>query len=243
MKIEVTPSSKLPVSITRQAQIIDGINHYLDINPRQSFMLIGSPGTGKTFTMNALRKAAKTQAPGYAFCGEIVTLAEWHQKNRINILSTEPSEIFESSQTIERYALQNADRKKTNDYKCMTSDRAVNLLKLYSLHFFLDEFDSQPSDTDFTRANFQTFLNKIYENTGRQRAGNQADFVQAVFAMNKTMAEFQAAYGQHAYRRIPEMCVVIDFDKAALTEPVAVAAPPVNTAQEKLDKEVERLLQ
>ena len=38
--------------------------------------------------------------------------------------------------------------------------------------------------------------------------------------MNKSWIEFETAYGLHIARRIAEMCVRIDFDKTAITEPL-----------------------
>jgi hypothetical protein len=97
-----------------------------------------------------------------------------------------------------------------------------------SLRFFLDEFDSQPTVSEFSASKLQTFVNACYDNAPRSRAGNETDFVQLVVAMNKSWNEFESAYGVHVARRIAEMCVRIDFDKDVVTPP-ASPRPAMNT--------------
>jgi hypothetical protein len=49
--------------------------------------------------------------------------------------------------------------------------------------------------------------------------GNEADFVPLVVATNKTWPGFESAYGVHVARRIAEVCVRIDFDRAVIADP------------------------
>jgi ATPase subunit of ABC transporter with duplicated ATPase domains len=244
MKIEVTPSPKLTISVERQQQILDGINRSLATNPRQSFCFTGKPGSGKTFIMKALRGATKAERTTIAFVGDVITLGEWHTMNHASVMGKGPDTVLESADSIRKLAKANEQIKRSNDFDMMscTSANGVRLRRLHSLHVFLDEIDSQPSTTDFTQGNYQMFINRVYEHTGRKRAGNQSDCVQFVCAMNRTMAEFEQTSSLHVYRRILEMCVIVDFDKATITDPTAPVVVPVNKVQEKLDKEIEGLL-
>lgn len=227
MNIDVTPFPKLTISVERQVQIVEGINRALAINPRQSFCLTGQPGSGKTYIMKRLRDAAQCDKRTLAFVGDVITLGEWHAKNRAHVMSNEQDGmVFESAENIQHLAKINKQIDKSNvfDMQHCTSRFGVTLRRMHSYHFYLDEFDCQPSYTDFTQGNFQMFMNRVYEHTGRKRAGNVSDYVQFVCAMNKSMDEFKNTSSLHIYRRVLEMCTVVDFDKATITAPV-VAAP------------------
>jgi hypothetical protein len=87
----------------------------------------------------------------------------------------------------------------------------------HSLHIFLDEIDCGTT-TESRRDNLQTFLDCIYTHTARKGTGNVSDCVQAVFAMNQSLDEFKETHNQHAYRRLEESFVLVDFDKTGETQ-------------------------
>ena len=233
--LNITPYEGLPVSVVRQQLIIDVVNKKLASNPRQSFCFIGKPGTGKTTLMKSIAEYAANQKRSgrtttMPLVSEVVTLADWHTRNHAMIMDKlAPS--FISSNKIREVV--------TNNKLWLSAGRAE---PPNSIHFFLDEIDSQPSTTDYTRANWQSFVNACYDNAARNggRTGNATDIVQLVVAMNCPWAEFVAMYGQHVSRRIAEMCVVIDFDR----ESQPVQAPPASCSPEvvKLDREIERMI-
>jgi hypothetical protein len=239
MKIEVTPSSRLPISIARQQQIIDAINNKLAINPRRGFCFIGAPGTGKTYLMNAIRKAIAVESanPSENLRSRpnilpIVTLADWQDANLDRVRGAAVSRAFGmmTSKGIRAMADNNA----------MFGRGVPGWNKPYpfeTLHIFIDEFDSQPTASEFSSSNLQTFVNAIYENAPRICSGNDQDFCQLVVAMNKSWSEFVATYGMHIARRIEEMCIRVDFDKAAVVEP-----QPEIALSNSLDKRLEGLL-
>jgi len=137
----------------------------------------------------------------------MTTLAEWQDANLDRARRTH-SDLADniSAKRIREIAASNAR---------MTDQTRLS----ESLHYFIDEFDSQPTVSEFSSSKLQTFVNACYENAPRNRPGNGADFVQLVVAMNKSWAEFEAAYGIHVARRIAEMCVRIDFDQAVIRDP------------------------
>ena len=217
--IRVTPSPSLPISVGRQRQIIDAINSRLATKPRQGFCFMGAPGTGKTYLMKAILNTVHDRIADLGnlkltpVVPPICTLASW-QENNVNRATHRPTnraldsisadQINRVSQSNELYS------------------RGLGLEKPYpvqSLHFFIDEFDSQPTVSEFSASKLQTFVNACYENAPRLCPGNDQEFVQLVVAMNKSWAEFEAAYGTHVARRIAEMCVRIDFDRVAVIEP------------------------
>jgi hypothetical protein len=195
---------------------------------------MGKPGTGKTTLMKAIQVYAANQKKSgrtttTPLASEVVTLADWHTRNHEMIMDKLPPSFIST----------NKIREIVTDNKLWLS--AGRKEPPHSLHFFLDEVDSQPSTTDFTRANWQSFINSVYDNSARNggKTGNDTDWVQLVIAMNTTWAEFVQMYGQHVSRRIAEMCVVIDFDRESPVQtPPASCSPTVV----KLDKEIERLV-
>jgi Cdc6-like AAA superfamily ATPase len=232
--LNIKPYEGLPVSVARQQAIIDVVNTKLAANPRQSFCFMGKPGTGKTTIMKAIQEYAANQKRSgrtttTPLVSEVVTLADWHTRNHAMIMEKlAPS--FISSNKIREIA---------TDNKLWTS--AGRAEPPHSLHFFLDEIDSQPSTTDYTRANWQSFINACYDNSARNggRTGNATDIVQLVVAMNTTWAEFVNMYGQHVSRRIAEMCVVVDLDRES---PVQASPASCSPTVVKLDRDIERLV-
>jgi hypothetical protein len=136
----------------------------------------------------------------------IFTLAEW-QTARVRQVRDENGPLAEavSPERIHEIAAQN--RSMSRSFGLEHVD-AFN-----SLHLFIDEFDSQPTVSDFSQSGLQSLVNAIYENAPRQVPGNEQDFCQLVVAMNKTWPEFEGAYGTHVARRIAEMCIRVDFDR------------------------------
>jgi hypothetical protein len=223
LKLDVVPSAHLPISVARQEQIIDVINTKLANHPRQGLCLIGSPGTGKTHLMKAVQRRAREfhklgMTPTRPIIYKLATLAEWQDANLDRVRGGDsPLADAISAKTIRQTAGDNAMYNRANVPYPYTS-----------LHFFLDEFDSQPTVSEFSASKLQTFVNACYDNAPRSRAGNETDFVQLVVAMNKSWDEFESTYGVHVARRIAEMCVRIDFDKEVVTPP-ASRRPAMNT--------------
>lgn len=232
--LDIKPYAGLPVSVARQQTIIDTVNAKLAANPRQSFCFMGKPGTGKTTLMKALQLYADSQKRSgrtttKPLVSKITTLAEWHERN-LETVKGESLDQFVSAKTIRKVVAEN------RLWLSAGMKEPPN-----SLHFFLDEVDSQPTTSQFTGANWQSFINSVYDNSARNggKPGNDTDWVQLVIAMNTTWAEFVQMYGQHVSRRIAEMCVVIDFDRESpIQTPPASCSPSVV----KLDKEIERLV-
>lgn len=237
MQIDVQPSSNSTISIERQQQIINLINAKLAANPQQGFCFIGSPGSGKTFLMKAIRKAvlqemAETNKTIDDYiCPPITTLGEWQEANLDRVRGNKFAGYFDlmTAKKIKRIAELNngwEGRRRT-------------------IHYFLDEFDSQPTVSEFSSSNLQIFVNAIYDNAPRIREGNEQDFVQLVISMNKSLKEFEESYGLHITRRITEMCVCIDFDRpasvSAVIKPSAQQIASI-AARKKLDEELEGLL-
>lgn len=211
-QIDVKPCERLPISVARQQQIIDGINARLRVNPRQGFLFSGRPGTGKTFLLKALQKAVfESYQPSRAWTRittpKLFTLAEW-QTDRIRRVRDEPAPLADiSAERIRELARSNEQKSEAYGLNYIHA--------FYTYHIFVDEFDSQPTNSDFAQSGLQSWVNAIYENSPRLVPGNEQDFVQLVVAMNKSWPEFEAAYGLHVARRIAEMCVRIDFDRDA----------------------------
>jgi energy-coupling factor transporter ATP-binding protein EcfA2 len=235
MRLDIKPYDSLPVSGARQQAIIDIVNNKLAANPRQSFCFMGKPGSGKTTLMKAIQQyAASRYMSGLTttkpLASTVVTLAEWHERN-LEAVKGEAPAPFISAKTI---------RKVVGENRMWLS--AGRPEPPNSLHFFLDEVDSQPTTSQFTGANWQSFINSVYDNSARNggKTGNDTDWVQLVIAMNTTWAEFVQMYGQHVSRRIAEMCVVIDFDRESPVQTPPVSCSPIVVAS---DKAIERLLQ
>jgi hypothetical protein len=221
VKIDVTPYSALPVPVERQQKIINAINARLAVHPRHSLCFIGSPGVGKTYLMNKIQEASLASGNTYTkpIVSKIVTLGEWHDSN------------LQASREGRQPGLISATRIRKvvgeNNMWASYGSKQSN-----TLHYFIDEFDSQATVSDFTSGNLQNFVNSVYTNAYRPCEGNETDYVQFVIAMNKSWAEFVEANGQHVARRIKEMCAIIDFDKGTLN----VAPAPT-----KVDKAIDAL--
>lgn len=219
--IHVTPSPSLPVSVERQQQIIDAINSRLAKNPRQGFCFMGAPGTGKTYLMKAIRNSLRERIVGNQtgplrselVAPPICTLAAW-QENNVNAVNSRPTNGALDAISADHIS-------KAAQYNVLYS-KGLGLDKPYplqSFHFFIDEFDSQPTVSAFSASKLQTLVNACYENAPRICPGSDQQFMQLVVAMNKSWAEFEAAYGTHVARRIAEMCVRIDFNRVLVIEP------------------------
>ena len=165
IKLDVTPSAHLPISVARQAQIIEAINAKLEIHPRQGFCLMGSPGTGKTYLMKAIQLwvaeyyrlgLTRTRPTIY----RITTLAEWQEAN-LDLVRGEQSSLADviSAKNIRQVEISN-------------SMYGFGGSPSRSLHFLMDEFDSQPTVSDFSSSKLQTFVNACYDNAPRIRPGN-----------------------------------------------------------------------
>jgi SpoVK/Ycf46/Vps4 family AAA+-type ATPase len=224
LQLDIVPSAHLPISVVRQEQIFNTINAKLANHPRQGLCLIGSPGTGKTYLMKAIMRRAgeyyrRGMTPTRPLICKMATLAEWQDANldRVRGGDSGLAEVI-SPKMIRQIA---GDNDMYN---------RANLPYLHtSLHIFLDEFDSQPTVSEFSSSKLQSLVNACYDNAPRGRPGNGTDFVQFVVAMNKSWSEFESVYGVHVARRIAEMCVRIDFDKEVIT-PAASPRPAMNSA-------------
>lgn len=216
-QIAVTPSPTLPISVDRQQQIIDAINKKLQSKTRQGFCLMGQPGVGKTYLMKAIQNALiAAHKPGPSrrlITPHIFTLADW-QTARVRQVRSDDAPLAEAV---------SAERVKTLARENERLSEAYGLKQVHpfvTYHVFIDEFDSQPTDSAFAQSGLQSLINALYENAPRVVPGNDQDFCQLVVAMNKTWPEFEAAYGTHVARRIAEMCVRIDFDRnSGVVEP------------------------
>jgi type I site-specific restriction endonuclease len=226
--LDVTPSAHLPISVARQAQIIDAINKTLTLHPRQGLCLMGSPGTGKTYLMQAIQRSVlKSYEPRLGMVKHYDPQLGLVKYDDPRMTATRPTCYMT---TLAEWQESNLDRSRrvhsplADDISAKTIRKIADNIRPnkppdQSLHYFIDEFDSQPTVSQFSSSKLQTFVNACYENAPRNRPGNGADFVQLVVAMNKSWAEFESAYGTHVARRIAEMCVRIDFDKAVITDP------------------------
>lgn len=123
-----------------------------------------------------------------------------------------------SSKTIRDTAAENESR----HYGNFTGGR---IYPFTTLHYFIDEFDSQPTVSEFSASKLKTFINSCYENAPRYVPGSSQSFVQLLIAMNKSWDEFTSSYGLPVARRIAEMCVRIDVDRAVVISPPAPPHP------------------
>jgi ATPase family associated with various cellular activities (AAA) len=235
VKLDVTPSADLPISVARQLQIMDVINTKLAENPRQGFCFIGSPGIGKTYMMKSIARAVKenhslnpTQVRPEII--GVTTLAEWQDANLARVRGETISSIHERMSA--KYIRETAERNRNPPVW-------DSVPQFVSLHFFIDEFDTQPTVSEFSSGKLQTFVNACYEHAPRSREGTDWAFVQLVVSMNKSWSEFEAAYGTHVARRIAEMCVRINFDKAVISEPVPPAPAPTGHVPDAIDLALE----
>lgn len=255
-QINVKPTDYLPISVKRQQQIIDAINEKLSENPLRGFCLMGAPGTGKTYLMKAIQGACNrvqlVYPKSHQHVSHIYTLAEWQENNRLRVLNkaTDKRLDFISTKTIREYAEHNdfglsghnleEYRHLRHFYNPTPLEPSAEKAPLHTLHLFIDEFDCQPSVTEFSSSNLQTFVNGCYAHAPRiNRTGQEREFVQLVVAMNKSWEEFEEAYGVHVARRIAEMCVRIDFDKSRIDGPI----PERTDLQKECDDELELLIQ
>jgi hypothetical protein len=223
VKIDVTPYAALPIPVDRQQKIVNAINARLAIHPRHSFCFIGSPGVGKTYLMKKLQDAALASRTPYhkPLVSQIITLSEWHDANLRASREGRTSPGFISSGYIRQVAGEN------------TRSKAHGSIFSSTLHYFIDEFDSQPTVSDFTSGNTQNFVNAAYANTYRPCGGHETDVVQLVLSMNKSWAEFVEANGKHVSRRVKEACAIIDFDNGTMN--VTPPAPPQTKADKAID--------
>jgi hypothetical protein len=213
-QIAVTPAAHLPISVERQQQIINGINAKLRANPRQGFCFMGRPGVGKTYIMRALQQAAiAAHTPGpmnrRIVTPRMFTLAEW-QVARVRQVRGESAPLADGISTERIRELARYNEQTSEAYKM------TGVYPFVTYHLFVDEFDSQPTSSEYAQSGLQSLVNSLYENAPRLVPGNDQDFCQLVVAMNKSWAEFEAAYGTHVARRIAEMCVRVDFDREAV---------------------------
>jgi hypothetical protein len=231
IKVIPTESPSVRVSVARQQEIVDTINQKLKLHPLQGFCFIGKPGTGKTFLMKALMEmvdAYRLSMPGYrdiktkCVNAGLITLADWQEDNLARSRSGEEPGLI-SSKWIRDVAAENMQKQ-----AAFVWPNAVSWVYPFtSLHYFVDEFDSQPTVSEFSASKLKTFINSCYENAPRIGIGNSQAFVQLVIAMNKSWEEFTSSYGLHVARRIAEMCIRIDLDRGVVTEPSAPPPPPV----------------
>ncbi len=218
------------VSVARQKQIIDTINRGLLANPLQGFCLMGKPGTGKTYLMKSIKRTVEDRPIllHHSMCdlksdpcvARLTTLADWQEDNLARSRSGRGDEKEPiSSTTIRTIAAENARR----SFAYFNN----GTFPFATAHYFLDEFDSQPTVSEFSASKLKTFINSCYDNAPRIGIGNSQAFVQLVIAMNKSWVEFTSSYGLHVARRIAEMCIRIDLDRGVVTEPSAPPPPAV----------------
>jgi hypothetical protein len=177
---------------------------------------------------------ARTQAD----VSEIITLSEWQREQAAQRAPGWDGVVRRVFQPFDEDAM-----RLTAQYNEMMS-RNLKLEythPLHTLHLFMDEFDSEPSDTKFARDSMAKFVNTCYRYAERVGIGNDADFLQLIVAMNKSWAEFIETYGKHIARRINEMCVTIDFDSGVKTDPLRQANAP-DAVDRALAKDFEGLL-
>jgi hypothetical protein len=251
-QIDVTPSAQLPVSTERQRQIIDGINAALRRHPRQGFCFIGRPGVGKTFLMKAIRDAVKARFTSnkhnrFGFISDVITLSEW-QSGMVLKVNGGYSRVADRVSVEAIRAVQYTNE---NEWEWLrstsTPDEFAHVkaakFAFNTVHLFFDEFDSQPTLSNFAQSNLQTLTNAIYENAPRLVPGNEQDFVQLVVAMNKSFEQFTESYGTHVARRIGEMCVTVNFNETAppIKSPVP-ATPGMMPAATELDVAIEGMV-
>jgi len=209
-QISIIPAPHLPVSVERQQKIIDGIKAKLRQNPLQSLLLIGSPGKGKTYDMRAIQKAViAAYEPRYKIerCSSpsIFTLADW-QEARARRVRGESAPLADevSPERIEEIAAK-------NKWEC--GQLQMRMFAFSTLHLFIDEFDMQPTKSDFATSGLESLVNTIYKYAPRKCEGNEQAFCQLVIATNLPWDKFEIAHGIHLARRIDEMCVKVDFDR------------------------------
>ena len=172
---------------------------------------MGRPGTGKTFLMRAIQKAVvAAHQPRIKFSEgcispSIFTLAEW-QEARV-ILSRGGSAPLAEEVSLQRIR-RIADK---NEAESGRFSPPVPVVPWTTLHLFIDEFDSQPTESQFAQSGLQSLIDAVYRYAPRKREGNEQDFCQLVLATNKTWKEFEAAFGTHTARRIAEMCAMVPF--------------------------------
>jgi hypothetical protein len=236
-----TENPLVRVSVARQRQIIDTINRGLLANPLQGFCLMGKPGTGKTYLMKSIMRTVADRAcllhhpmgdlKSDPCVARLTTLADWQEDNLARSRSGRGDEKEPiSSTTIRAIAAENARRSR------FYFDDPRYVFPFTIAHYFLDEFDSQPTVSEFSTSKLQTFINSCYDNALRIGTGNSQAFVQLVIAMNKSWDEFTSSYGLHVARRIAEMCKRIDFDRGVVTEPAAPPPAPAVTPDLAEDK-------
>jgi hypothetical protein len=231
--IDVRPidSPLVRVSVARQRQIIDTINRGLLANHLQGFCLMGKPGTGKTYLMKSIMRTVEDRPYllHHPMCdlksdpcvARLTTLADWQEDNLARSRSGRGDEKEPiSSTTIRAIAAENARR--SSGY---FNDGTI--FPFTTAHYFLDEFDSQPTVSEFSASKLKTFINSCYDNAPRIGIGNSQACVQLVIAMNKSWEEFTSSYGLHVARRIAEMCIRIDLDRGVVTEPTPMPPPEV----------------
>lgn len=237
-QISVIPAPFLPVPVERQQKIIDGINAKLRENPRQGFCLMGRPGTGKTYLMRAIQKAVvaahQPKSKLFESCVSpiICTLAEW-QEARVSRVRGESAPLASevSPKRIKAIASE-------NEAEC---GRFLNPIPVTvpwtTFHLFIDEFDSQPTNSQFAQDGLQSLINTVYQYASRNRAGNEQDFCQLVLATNRTWQEFEATFGQHIARRIAEMCAIVPFgpEFEESVKHMKIAEPHFNKATNAID--------
>lgn len=238
--INVTPLSRLPISVQRQQAIIDVINQKLAANSRQSFCFVGKPGVGKTFLMKAIQQYALEQKGNTKpVVAKVKTLAQWYDANQrvisgniarskdpeFSYVKPDPTSVQRITDMVDANAF----------YSSYGNPEPRN-----SIHYFIDEID-QELPSDYAKKIWSTFFNVCYDNSARNfgLGGNSTDIVQLVVAMNASLPEFGKRFGLHEYRRLVEMCAVIDFDREApAIPPPAEYAPHVIA----MNKAIEDLL-
>lgn len=220
-QILVVPAAHLPISVERQQQIINTIKAALQRNPMQGFCLTGSPKKGKTYLLKAIRNSIRsgyrtiTTVKGTEGCivPDFVTLSNWLRARKNTEIGQAEGEESYIARWISPAKIHELARQNENN-----STALFETAPLTTLHLFIDECDTQPSDTLYALDQVKSLINEIYENAPRKGDGNQQAFCQLVLTMNKTWDEFKAKYGDDIAHRVDQMCLRLNFDTPYITD-------------------------
>jgi hypothetical protein len=191
------PTNFSPTPCARQQKLIDYTRETLRVNPWASFLILGGGGNGKTVLLDAVWMKALR---------DLIDKAPWGigavSRPKLPIWRQSAEQLFDEMQS---YKVMKASKDFEDPREFSVQDIAEDWFDAPRV-FILEADKVNFSETK--QKQFHVLLDSLYT---RKEGGKG---VQIVMDTNLTPNEFadESMYGERAYRRLAEMCHVLDFD-------------------------------